>query len=315
MIAVYKCPVCIGPEDIERVQDGDAIKVDCPCCGRYRMTESALPRAEQMPVEARPALSHFIRRSGRRNEWPKVTHDLVKEVEQNPELPEPIEQLDLLIIHIGDRQKSPGQQMIVRCSVDYAAIGSFDPQSALFIVSEAESIGLISARKSLDGSAMCALTLKGWQRHAELKRGIGASQTAFIAMKFGDANLDMMLADCFKPAVQQTGFRLLRLDDEPKAGLIDDRLRVEIRRARFLLADLTHKNNGAYWEAGYAEGLGKPVIYLFEKSKFSPSDSHFDTNHHTHVLWDPSDLSGTAEQLKATIRFSMPDARQSDLQT
>ena len=54
----------------------------------------------------------------------------------------------------------------------------------------------------------------------------------------------------------------------PKAGLIDDRLRVEIRTSRFLIADLTHENAGAYWEAGFAEGLGKPVIYTCEKSKF-----------------------------------------------
>ena len=38
-----------------------------------------------------------------------------------------------------------------------------------------------------------------------------------------------------------------------------------IRDAKFVIADLTHDNNGAYWEAGYAEGLGKPVIYICEK--------------------------------------------------
>jgi len=35
-------------------------------------------------------------------------------------------------------------------------------------------------------------------------------------------------------------------------------------------------NPGAYWEAGYAEGLGKPVIYTCEEAKFVEA-SHFDT--------------------------------------
>ena len=53
--------------------------------------------------------------------------------------------------------------------------------------------------------------------------------------------------------------------------MIDDRLRVEIQSARFLIADLTHENRGAFWEAGYAEGLGKPVIYTCEESVFNTS--------------------------------------------
>ena len=64
------------------------------------------------------------------------------------------------------------------------------------------------------------------------------------------------------------GFDLFKSDDEPRAGLIDDQLRVDIQSSDFLIADLTHDNLGAYWEAGYAEGLGKPVIYTCEQENF-----------------------------------------------
>jgi nucleoside 2-deoxyribosyltransferase len=64
----------------------------------------------------------------------------------------------------------------------------------------------------------------------------------------------------------------------------------EIRMCRFLIADLTCGNQGAYWEAGYAEGLGKPVIYTCNKSYFDKEGTHFDTNHHQTVLWDPARL-------------------------
>jgi nucleoside 2-deoxyribosyltransferase len=94
--------------------------------------------------------------------------------------------------------------------------------------------------------------------------------------------------------------------------LIDDRLRVEIRQSRFLLADLTHHNKGAYWEAGFAEGLGKPVIYLCRKDVFEDKSqgTHFDTNHHLTVVWDLENLGEAAEKLKATIRATLPGEAQ-----
>jgi nucleoside 2-deoxyribosyltransferase len=82
---------------------------------------------------------------------------------------------------------------------------------------------------------------------------------------------------------------------------------VEIRTSRFLIADLTHENRGAYWEAGFAEGLGKPVIYTCEKSKFGVQKTHFDTNHHETVVWEKENLSEAAEKLKVTIRATLPD--------
>jgi nucleoside 2-deoxyribosyltransferase len=88
--------------------------------------------------------------------------------------------------------------------------------------------------------------------------------------------------------------------------LIDDRLRVEIRKSRFMICELTNANAGAYWEAGYAEGLGRPVIYSCEKSYFETRRTHFDTNHCHTVLWVESDLDDAAERLKATIRATLP---------
>ena len=87
-------------------------------------------------------------------------------------------------------------------------------------------------------------------------------------MEYGNPELDKIVEETFKPAVKQTGFDLFALNEKPRAGLIDDRSRVEIQTSRFLIACLTHDNAGAYWEAGFAEGLGKPVIYTCEQKKF-----------------------------------------------
>jgi nucleoside 2-deoxyribosyltransferase len=129
----------------------------------------------------------------------------------------------------------------------------------------------------------CRLTPAGWKRYTELSKSVAVSRFGFVAMKYGDAQLDALVADHFAPEVRKTGFDLRRLDQSQPAGLIDDQLRVNIRRSRFLVCDLTHGNRGAYWESGFAEGLGKPVIYTCRKDVFEDRQHehypHFDTNH------------------------------------
>jgi nucleoside 2-deoxyribosyltransferase len=93
--------------------------------------------------------------------------------------------------------------------------------------------------------------------------------------------------------------------------LIDDQIRVRIRASRFVIAELTHENRGVYWEAGFAEGLGRPVIYTCKKS--AELKTHFDTNHHLTVRWEYDRLAEAASSLKATIRATLPtEAKQSD---
>ena len=91
-----------------------------------------------------------------------------------------------------------------------------------------------------------------------------------------------------------------------QSGVIDNYLRATIRDAAFVICDLTHDNHGAYWEAGYADALDKPVIYICEKSKFDKEQSHFDTNHCTTIFWEKdSDNSDFRQQLIATLRRSL----------
>jgi nucleoside 2-deoxyribosyltransferase len=135
-----------------------------------------------------------------------------------------------------------------------------------------------------------------------------------MAMKYGDAELNALVAKHFAPEVRKTGFDLRRLDQSQPAGLIDDQLRVLIRTSRFLVCDLTHVNRGAYWEAGFAEALGRPVIYTCRKDVFEDRKHehhpHFDTNHMVTVIWDPGDPAKAASRLKHTVRATLPSEAQ-----
>lgn len=130
-------------------------------------------------------------------------------------------------------------------------------------------------------------------------------------MEFDKPELEAFVEEVVKPVVKEAlGYDLRDIRDISRAGVIDNILRVAIRDARFVIVDLTHDNNGAYWEAGYAEGLDKPVVYIcarekFERSREEGGGTHFDTNHCTTVLWRKDGNDDFRQQLAATLRSSL----------
>jgi hypothetical protein len=157
-----------------------------------------------------------------------------------------------------------------------------------------------------NGRLRVKLTMTGWLRHQALKQSTLKSRNVLMAMQFGDDDLTKVVNEYFKPAVMQAGFNLRLLTDFQPAGLIDDQLRTALRTSRFVIADLTHGNHGAYWESGFAEGLGRPVIYTCREREWQQKRSHFDTNHLVTVVWKPEALTDAATKLTATIRATLP---------
>ena len=148
--------------------------------------------------------------------------------------------------------------------------------------------------KAMSSPAAFLLHLK-WMN--SLERSFG-----FLAMQFGDRQLDMIAREHIKPVVKQSlGLEVIDVRDIQQAGLIDDLIRKSIAKAKFVIADLTHGNNGAYWEAGFAEGSGIPVVYICEERVFAQNSTHFDTNHLTTVMWSLDRLKEFEEDLVTAI--------------
>jgi len=179
-------------------------------------------------------------------------------------------------------------------------------EDVLWAVRNLEELGFLKG-KWLGHFCNGYLTATGWQRVEKLKRAHISSKYAFFARRFTNPDLDAVYNRCLRPAVEATGYELRTVTQ--KAGLIDVIIENEIRRCRFLIADLSDDNAGAYWEAGLAEGLGKDVIYICREGR----KTHFDTDHRHRVRWDLTNLDETARQLKAVIRNTLlGDAKQED---
>ncbi|MGH6822678.1 MAG: hypothetical protein ACREC4_04170 [Methylocella sp.] len=238
-------------------------------------------------------------------------------------LPNPAEQADNLIRWIGDCKLPPAEYAKIPVPEVSAWIGAAitpnDPSSTLTWLLHQDAVkslverygsGFVDVMEPVKPLEL-RLNMAGWQKYEALKHAQGKNRTAFMAMKFDD-EMDR-LVEYFKRAVALAGFELRVLTDGQPAGLIDDQLRVALHTARFVIADLTHDNDGAYWEAGFAEGLGRPVIYTCRKKEWEERKTHFDTNHLNTISWNPDDLGAAATRLTLMIRATLPaEATMSD---
>ncbi len=195
-----------------------------------------------------------------------------------------------LIRYVGDRVSELGEP-IEDLPCDPRITHSPSEEFFIQIVEELYEEGILrmlEPERLIGGGASLldvTLSLRGWEQYEAEKRGQFEGNYGFIAMQFGDTNLDNFVQSVVKPAVKENiGYDLVDMRDVSQAGVIDNIMCVQIRDAAFVIAELSHDNFGAYWEAGYAEGLGKPVIYICEQKKFDEKGTHFDTNHCTTVF-------------------------------
>ena len=141
------------------------------------------------------------------------------------------------------------------------------------------------------------ITPEGYARVDELQKYSAYGRNVLVAMQFGNETLK--LREAIRRGVKDAGYHAIFIDEVQHNDFITPELLKYIRDSKFVVVDLTHKNNGAYLEEGYALGVGKPVIQLCQKDQ----QLHFDIAQKNTIMWDieesiPEQLSN---RIKATI--------------
>ena len=94
----------------------------------------------------------------------------------------------------------------------------------------------------------------------------------------------------------------IRIDKEYPLDELVKRIKQEIERSLFVIADLTEERPSCYFEAGYAEAKAKPIIYTASKeSVVSPgtkTNIHFDIHKNVNYFSNHDEMS---EKLKNVI--------------
>jgi len=273
----------------------------------------------------RSILSHILRK--RKGKGIPLTCEILASVLKNHSLPTPAEQANNFITYLGECLSNPGDMFKVLPQRDQSKetifgllgikTGDGERRDFQFIVKALDEQKTLNVEYQTVGGQNTAtnvsLTLRGWQKYEELERSVKDSRKTFVAMEFPNreraANYffqDTLLDNYLVPAAKKAGYDLGNaLRSEPTAGNIHAKLEVEIRAARFVVAELSHHNNGAYWEAGFARGLGKPVIYTYDKITGKSDRPRFDVGSDHYIAWEQDKPEKATDDLKAVIRATL----------
>lgn len=315
-----KCPIWGKPaEELAKSSAGE-IKVRSPRTGGdYRIMGAARLAVARATLDQKARLTTWLVEQRRGGEGaPLVTEEVLEEIEtRRPLRMSERKQRFFLLALTRDFLASSSfkisgiqDQQLIR---DSGAISAWtecqtdDERSAILRFLKQE--GLIN----FGGSDFITLTTKGFDLLESLEAGGAPTTQAFVAMWF-DPSLEEAYRDGFDPAIVDAGYSPLRIDKKEHGNKVDDEIIAEIRRSRFVVADFTcalvgkgtHQEavarGGVYYEAGFAQGLGIPVIWTCRADCID--HVHFDTRQYPHIVWrDTGELrQKLTNRIRAFIR-------------
>ena len=183
-----------------------------------------------------------------------------------------------------------------------------------------EALGLGHIYK-FNPSGLIRLNLSGHRYVNELGISLNKSDQVFVAMWFGSDEQTKLYNESIAPAIRDAGYAPVRIDNTEHNEKIDDQIIAEIRKSKAVVVDLTcglakpegwsksdrvgSPRGGVFYEAGFAKGLGLPVIWTV-KADIADIENvvHFDIRQFNQIRWN-SDLSEFREKLRFRIEATL----------
>lgn len=284
------CSICKSTEGVRDLSSGgvDGRRIKCPRCGSYQIAGSV----ETCFREPNMKLAAWVRNQNEHGQTPIISSYTLDEVTKLPEH-SVLDKQTILLRAIERRTKHPGFMVDLDREKDYPLAWASCEDELYYLIESLEKRELISRPAKAMGSVEhIVIASDGWDFLASLEAQPVFADQAFVAMWFDD-EMDDAWEQGIKPAVEQAGYRPIRVDKEPHIDRIDAKIVADIKDSRFLIADVTGQRADVYFEAGYAIGLNRPVIWCVRKDQLN--DVHFDTRQYNHIVWK------TPEELKEKL--------------
>lgn len=284
-----KCPIC-KLEDQELIYAGDygrKKEIHCDRCGKYSITTTAQVMVES--DQPRYRLISWIRDLNEQGaEPPEINSFVLKNIESGLPKYSPSEKQLILLKNIERMTTFPGQTVNIVPRLDYPLAWALNQEELIYYLRNLVERFLLKLDEEeneeiSDLSNIVEITASGWEFLEKNKRIASISDQAFVAMSFSP-DLKEIWEGAIKQGIEKAGYKAYRVDSKPHSDRIDTKIMTEIKNSRFLVADVTHQRQGVYFEAGYALGLGLPVIWSCRKDDFK--NIHFDTRQYNHIRWE-----------------------------
>ena len=286
MIARTFCWICAGEFPAPFPTAGDITRVDCRTCGDYLITGSLLASPFPLPENERYRFSFWSKRRQLESRSPvPLSGSTIDAILAQLPKPETHEKTDILLVSLTLLHPEPGKYFkLDELRERSLACARNDSEFQYFVRCLIKRGDMSSSPPGLE------ITGPGWERAAMLSaEATPTSKTAFVALWFMEEMLELWKS-VFAPTIKRAGFEPRLANDPAHNEQIDARIIAELKQCRFVVADVTGARTGVYFEAGYALGLGRPVIWTCRRDR--AEDMHFDTRQYNHILWDsPEKLS------------------------
>lgn len=296
---INKCPICQKNSRSKSYGQLDGFfEYDCEICGSFKITEEAIDYVKDPKINRnRFKFSAYLKERYIKKKEKVLIVSSNKNIDKrrgaivgvddilNTSFPNTIsERLDRALINLQHLSSFPGEYIKLNLKEDYPIFFAENENACIFIKKTLEDTGFIKSNDPIHSKNEIFLTAKGWNKIAEIEleiRGKDSNQ-AFIAMSF-NKDLHKFYSEGFKKAIKSAGYDPKRMDLKEHNNKICDDIIAEIRKSRFLVADFTDHKGGVYFEAGYALGLGLPVIWTCKDD--DKNNLHFDTRQYNHIFW------------------------------
>ncbi len=309
MELIENCPICLRSSKSTKAPDAQDIK--CPRCGSFRITGTAITVAVNHDLENSNGKQILgppkHRRRANASAWiyrhpgEKIGSNMVYEL-AGLESPSVLDRVDIMLRQMASECEGVGKAINVGEESWMPRTYSVDRHEVHGLAGLLSDLGRITVSVSTTdlSNILAVITAEGWRRLEEMGRVQIESTQGFVAMWFRPS-LNRLYDEAIAPAIDAAGYDALRVDDLQHIDKIDDRIVAEIRQSRFLVADYTGRRGGVYWEAGFAFGLGIPVVMTCCKREIKKL--HFDIRQYNCIDWTSrSDLRERLEnRIKAVI--------------
>lgn len=265
------------------------LQVECAVCGHYQISGLLHTSKPDINDDQRYILSGFIRENSTRDSPVVLSTDNIRNLADGAIVPRtPMDKMDRIMQYLGGMSKEAGAEITIDTEMDYPVAYARSPGEFEFLVNNLMGSGLIGSNGELVNTKY-NLTINGWKYLIELSSRARISNVAFVAMRFSK-EMDMVWTQGFKPALEKCGYKPVRIDLVHHNEKICDKIIASIRQAGLFVADCTELRPNVFFEAGFACGLGTPVIWTCRSDQID--DLPFDTRQYNHVGWkEGEDLS------------------------
>jgi hypothetical protein len=228
-------------------------EADCPRCGKWWLFLDVVSEIDMASRPIKAALAAHIRQANAADPKPV---ELIAEKWREfaaAHLNTPIPQKLNLLLRLYEKHSEFAGEYVDLSNNDYPLVDAQNWDEFSFLRRTLVSQGLLECEAQND----YCLSVAGW---AHLYPQGGVPGTCFVAMSYNPKLREVYERGIRAALEHDCAYKALRMDDAPPNGDITNRMIADIRSCQFMVADFTEHRPGVYYEAGFAEGLRRPVI-------------------------------------------------------